>query len=49
MSVLSACVIQERFGLGSNATGNDAFAVGWHPEMGISRKLVRTEKLRKTP
>jgi asparagine synthase (glutamine-hydrolysing) len=26
MSVLSACVIQERFGLGSTAAGNDAFA-----------------------
>jgi hypothetical protein len=24
-AVLSACVIQERFGLGSNAAGNDAF------------------------
>jgi hypothetical protein len=27
---------------GSNAAGNDAFAVGWHPAMGTSRKLIRT-------
>jgi hypothetical protein len=28
MSVLSACVIQERFGLGSKAPGRDSSAVG---------------------
>ena len=44
MSVLSACVIQERFGLGSKAAGNDAFTVGWHPVMGISRKRDRTAR-----
>ncbi len=42
MSVLSACVIQERFGLGSKAAGNEAFAVSSHPLMGISRERVRT-------
>jgi asparagine synthase (glutamine-hydrolysing) len=31
MSVLSACVIQERFGLGSKGAGNDAFAIRSHP------------------
>jgi asparagine synthase (glutamine-hydrolysing) len=45
MSVLSACVIQERFGLGSKkAAGDDAFAVGGHPVIGISRKRVRTAR-----
>jgi asparagine synthase (glutamine-hydrolysing) len=39
MSVLSACVIQERFGLGSKkSAGNDAFAVGSQPVTGISRR-----------
>jgi asparagine synthase (glutamine-hydrolysing) len=38
MSVLSACVIQERFGLGSKAAGNDVFAVGSHPVVRISRE-----------
>jgi asparagine synthase (glutamine-hydrolysing) len=40
MSVLSACVIQERFGLDSKAAEDDAFAVGSHPVMAISRKRV---------
>jgi asparagine synthase (glutamine-hydrolysing) len=31
MSILSACVIQERFGLGTKTAGNDAFAIGSHP------------------
>jgi asparagine synthase (glutamine-hydrolysing) len=44
MSVLSACVIQERFGLGSKAAGNNAYAVGSHPVMGISRERVRTTR-----
>jgi asparagine synthase (glutamine-hydrolysing) len=45
MSVLSACVIQERFGLGSKkAAGDDAFALGGHPAIGISRKRVRTTR-----
>ena len=45
MSVLSACVIQERFGLGSKkAAGDDAFAVGGNPVIGISRKRVRTAR-----
>jgi asparagine synthase (glutamine-hydrolysing) len=44
MSVLSACVIQERFGLGSKAAGNNASAVGSHPVMGISRERVRTTR-----
>jgi asparagine synthase (glutamine-hydrolysing) len=42
MSVLSACVIQERFRLGSKAAGDDAFALGSHPVMAISRRQVRT-------
>ena len=28
-------VLSERFGLGSELAGNDAFAVGWHPVMGF--------------
>jgi Asparagine synthase len=44
MSVLSACVIQERFGLGSKAAGDDAFAVGSHTVMAISRKRVRATR-----
>jgi hypothetical protein len=44
MSVLSACVIQQRFGLGSKATGDDAFAVDSDPVMGISRERVRTAR-----
>ena len=31
MSVLSACVIQDRFGLGTKTAGKDAFAIGSHP------------------
>jgi asparagine synthase (glutamine-hydrolysing) len=42
MSVLSACVIQEQFGLGSKAGGNETFAVGSRPLMGISRDRVRS-------
>lgn len=34
MSVLSACVVQERFGLGSKLARNDAFAFGSHPIIG---------------
>jgi hypothetical protein len=30
MSALSACVIQDRFGLGTKPAGNGAFAVGSH-------------------
>jgi hypothetical protein len=41
MSVLSACVVQERFGLGSKVAGSDAFAVGSHPLAGISRERAR--------
>jgi asparagine synthase (glutamine-hydrolysing) len=40
MSVLSACVIQERFGLGSKTAENDAFAICSHPLMDISRGPV---------
>jgi asparagine synthase (glutamine-hydrolysing) len=31
MSILSACVIQERFGLGTETAGNDALAIGSRP------------------
>jgi asparagine synthase (glutamine-hydrolysing) len=31
MSILSACVIQERFGFGTKTAGNDAIAIGSHP------------------
>jgi asparagine synthase (glutamine-hydrolysing) len=34
MSVLSACVVEERFGLGSKLAGNDAFAFDSHPIIG---------------
>jgi hypothetical protein len=44
MSVLSACVVQERFGLGSKVAGNDAFASRSHPVMGISRVRVRSTR-----
>jgi hypothetical protein len=44
MSVLSACVVQKRFGLGSKAARNDAFAVGSHPVMGILRGRVRSTR-----
>jgi asparagine synthase (glutamine-hydrolysing) len=44
MSVLSACVVQERFGLGSKPVGNDGFAVGSHPMIGISRERVRSTR-----
>jgi asparagine synthase (glutamine-hydrolysing) len=42
MSVLSACVIQERFRLSSRAAENDAISVGnSHPVMRPSRKRIR--------
>jgi asparagine synthase (glutamine-hydrolysing) len=42
MSVLSACVVHERFGLGSTAAGNGVLTVGnSHPVMRPSRKRVR--------
>jgi asparagine synthase (glutamine-hydrolysing) len=44
MSVLSACVVQERFGLGSKVAGSDAFAVGSHPLTGISRGRARATR-----
>jgi hypothetical protein len=44
MSVLSACVVQERFGLGSKVAGNDSFASGSHPVMGILRERVRSTR-----
>jgi asparagine synthase (glutamine-hydrolysing) len=44
MSVLSACVVQERFGLGSKVAGNDAFASRSHPVMGIPRVRVRSAR-----
>ena len=44
MSVFSACVIQERFGLGSKPAGNDTFAVGWHSVMGISQEQAHTTR-----
>jgi hypothetical protein len=40
MSVLSACVIQERFGLDSKSAGNDAFAIRSRPAIGTSRGQV---------
>ncbi|MBW0001729.1 MAG: asparagine synthase (glutamine-hydrolyzing) [Verrucomicrobia bacterium] len=44
MSVLSACVIQERFGLGSKAAGSEAFAVRSHPVMGIARERAHAAR-----
>jgi asparagine synthase (glutamine-hydrolysing) len=44
MSMLSACVVQERFALGSKTAGSDAFPVGWHPVPGISRGRVRASR-----
>ena len=41
MSVLSACVLQERFGLGTKAAKDDALADGSRPVTGIPRKRVR--------
>src|SRR5215469_5135907 len=40
MSVLSACVIQERFGLCSKGAGNRAFAIRSHPAIGTSRRQI---------
>ena len=42
-------VLSERFGLGSELAGNDAFAVGWHPVMGISRERPRLPGRRRSP
>ena len=44
MSLLSACVVQERFRLGSKVAGNDGFASRSHPVMGISRERVRSTR-----
>jgi asparagine synthase (glutamine-hydrolysing) len=45
MSVLSACVIHERFGLHSKAVGNDIFAVGDFSQCGNSPDRDTTRQL----
>jgi hypothetical protein len=42
MSVLSACVIQDRFGLASKSIGNGASTVGSRSVTGISQQRIRT-------
>jgi hypothetical protein len=44
MSLLSACVIQERFGLGSRAASDEAATVaGPSPSKSVTRKRIPTE------
>jgi asparagine synthase (glutamine-hydrolysing) len=49
MSVLSACVIQQRFGLGSKAAGNDTFAVESHPGSISCRRGHRRPRVHRSP